>query len=572
MVKLELLAPAKTADIGIEAIRHGADAVYIGAPRFGARAAAGNSIEDISRLVKYAHTFNAKVYITINTLIRDDELQEVKDILKQLEQIHVDAIIVQDPKILPLLSQQKIAIHASTQMDNRTAEKVATLRDAGFEQVVLARELTLEQIRDIHEAVPDIRLEAFVHGALCVSYSGRCFASEVCFSRSANRGECAQMCRMNYELISGDLQSSEEKHHYLSLKDLCLIEHLQDLIDAGVTSFKIEGRLKDLSYVKNVTAAYHEALQKIIDTNKNHYERTSHGRVSLQFQPDVHKSFNRGFTTYFLYGRQTDIFCKETPKSKGEMVGRVKDIGNGYFTVAGLAHFSNGDGLCFVDSHGELCGFRVNKVENGRLFPLSMPHDLCKNTRLYRNYDKQFEDTLSGKSADRYIDVDLTLKGTDSGFELFIQDDYGNEETKSFSIKKELARTHQAENIHRQLSRLGDTPYNLRNLKIEMNKNYFIPSSTLVTWRREVVEQFDKMRERRHKRLERRDGRLELRTESTELKAERPLMTCKHCLKYAHGLCGKPSPPMYLRLENGITFRLEFDCRNCEMKIFEEKK
>lgn len=330
MTKLELLSPARTADIGIEAIRHGADAVYIGAPRFGARVAAGNSVEDICRLVEYAHQFNAKVYVTINTILNDDELPDVEKLISRLYEIGVDALIIQDLGILKL-NLPPIPIHASTQMDNRTPVKVRWLQSLGLRQVVLARELSLEQIRTIHQACPDAVLEAFVHGALCVSYSGHCYASECLFGRSANRGECAQVCRMAWDLVEGNDSHTTilKEQHLLSLKDLCRIDSLRDMIDAGVTSFKIEGRLKDMAYVKNVTAAYSEALNRIVSAQPLKYERASWGTVELGFRPDVHKSFNRGFTNYFLYGRNDRIYSFETPKSMGEEVGTVKDIGRG---------------------------------------------------------------------------------------------------------------------------------------------------------------------------------------------------------------------------------------------------
>ena len=614
MVGLELLAPAKTADIGIEAIRHGADAVYIGAPRFGARAAAGNCVDDIARLVGYAHQFGAKVYVTVNTLLKDEELTEVEALLKELDAIHVDAIIVQDPKVLSLtsnLSSLTLRKHASTQMDNRTPEQVRALVDAGFEQVVLTRELTIDQIREIHEQVPEARLEVFVHGALCVCYSGRCFASEVCFGRSANRGECAQMCRMEYELLGVEdtphnrpLNStckkllwrdkslfvasrstfsascplelhldSPSKKHYLSLKDLCLIDHLEELIDAGAVSFKIEGRLKDMSYVKNVTAAYNEALNHIVTKHPERYHRASRGRVDLKFKPDVRKSFNRGFTTYFLHGRQPDIWSFDTPKAMGEPVGRVKDMDRKSFTVAGLARFANGDGLCFINAEGELQGFRINKVVEGHLYPLDMPKDLCKGTPLYRNYDKAFEDILQGESADRYVEVDVKMTETVEGFSLKMSDDYGTETVVDVQCEKELARSHQSENIRRQLSRLGGTNLRLRTLTLDYDKNWFIPSSLLSQWRRMLVTEFSSAECRvqgadleapaPHSSLE-----LPLNSPSTPFELPfKELMTCKHCLKYALGLCGKPTPPLGLRLANGMEFALEFDCRRCEMLV-----
>lgn len=586
MRKLELLAPARNADIGIEAIRHGADAVYIGAPRFGARAAAGNSVEDIERLVDYAHQFGARVYVTLNTLVNDDELEDVKTLISQLYCARVDALIVQDTKIVKqfgnLISELKIPLHASTQMDNRTPEKVKTLHEAGFEQIVLARELTLKEIEEIHETVPDARLEVFVHGALCVSYSGCCYASERCFSRSANRGECAQMCRMEYDLLEArkpkagmkkddeDMSLLKQGKHMLSLKDLCLLDSLQQLVDAGATSFKIEGRLKDMSYVKNVTAAYHKALNAIVESRPDEFERTSKGNVDLLFTPDVRKSFNRGFTTYFLYGRTNRIFSFDTPKAMGEEVGMVKEIYRNFFTVAGMTSFHNGDGLCFVDGEGKLQGFRVNKVENGKLFPLEMPHDMCKNTRLFRNFDKQFEDTLQHQSAERYIPVDVVMSDTDNGFRLTMMDDYGGNTTINVYCQKELARTHQGENIRRQIGKMGGTPFRLRNMVIESGKNWFIPSSLLSQWKRDLIDLAGEANSA--PATQKRTLNPVLLKDSQRRDPDGVLMTCKHCIKFSLGLCGKKTNPMFLQLENGIRFQLKFDCKNCQMLVYEAEK
>ncbi len=595
MRRLELLAPARNADIGIEAIRHGADAVYIGAPRFGARAAAGNSVDDIGRLVEYAHQFGARVYVTINTLINDDELDDVKTLISQLYCVHIDAILIQDPKIVDVLgdfiSELHIPLHASTQMDNRTPEKVKVLHEAGFEQIVLARELSLKEIERIHETVPDARLEVFVHGALCVSYSGCCYASERCFSRSANRGECAQMCRMEYDLYelrnpkseirrrTKDSTSPDEidgtllKHnkHMLSLKDLCLIDSLQQLIDAGATSFKIEGRLKDMGYVKNVTAAYHLALDAIVRSRPEEYERASVGNVDLRFTPDVKKSFNRGFTTYFLYGRTNRIFSFDTPKAMGEEVGQVKEIFRNYFTVAGLHSFHNGDGLCFLDGGGKLQGFRVNKVENGRLYPLDMPRDLCRNTRLFRNFDKEFDDVLLRQSAERYIPVDIVMSDTADGFHISMMDDSGGGSELDVTCNKELARTHQGENIRNQIGKMGGTPFRLRDMVIECEKNWFIPSSILSQWKRKLIESYKPATGTEQKNV-RVDPAI-LSSLSAEInRGETPLMTCKHCIKFSLGLCGKKTNPMLLQLENGIRFQLRFDCKNCQMLVYEADK
>ena len=623
MTKLELLSPAKNAAIGIEAIRHGADAVYIGAPKFGARVAAGNSLEDIQRLVDYAHQFAAKVYVTINTILTDEELVEAEQLIWKLYEIHVDALLVQDVGLLKL-NLPPIPLHASTQMDNRTVEKVQTLQRYGFRQVVLARELSLPEIRAIHEACPDVALEVFVHGALCVSLSGQCYASECLFGRSANRGACAQVCRMEFDLIRAYKKGGQtveqtlmQKKHLLSLKDMCQINSLQDLIDAGATSFKIEGRLKDMSYVKNVTAAYSEALNRIVHSQPDKYERASSGVVELKFRPDVSKSFNRGFTSYFLYGRNDRIFSFDTPKAMGEEVGKVKEIRHNSFTVAGLKPFANGDGLCFVDQKGKLFGFRLNRVENGQLYPLEMPRNLMPKMTLYRNYDKRFEDILQQESAGRYIPVDITMEETEQGFRFLMTADDGLLRTLDVECEQELARTPQHENIRLQLSKMGGTIYRLRSLQIAYTHNWFIPSSRLSEWRRKLTEvSGEESDEWRVKSEERKGGGGEKKDTGQKTTGEGlyllnvmnhrakdfyeeqgcqvgewayershpsgvPVMFCKHCLKYSLGLCPKEKMRvgsmelksgdyLYLQLANGTRFRLAFDCKNCIMQVIKD--
>ncbi|MBQ5380774.1 MAG: U32 family peptidase, partial [Paraprevotella sp.] len=330
---IELLAPARNLECGMAAVDHGADAVYIGAAKYGARAAAGNSVEDIARLVAYAHTYHVKVYVTINTILKDEELSDTEKMVWELYRCGVDALIVQDMAMLRL-HLPPIPLHASTQMDNRSADKVKFLQQNGFSQVVLARELSLQEIKDIHEQC-DIPLEVFVHGALCVSYSGQCYVSQHCFGRSANRGECAQFCRLKFDLQDSDGRVVERGKHLLSLKDMNRSEDLERLLDAGVSSLKIEGRLKDVAYVKNVTAYYRKRLDEIF-VKRNEYRKASSGHVTLKFIPQLEKSFNRGFTRYFLDGRTADIFSFNTPKSLGEEVGIAKEIRGNYIVVSGV--------------------------------------------------------------------------------------------------------------------------------------------------------------------------------------------------------------------------------------------
>ena len=343
MTPLELLAPAKNLECGIAAIDHGADAVYIGAPRYGARAAAGNSVDDIRRLCDYAHPFGVKVYVTVNTILYDNELEPTRQLLAELTQAGVDAILVQDMAVLQLAEDTGLCLHASTQTDNRTPEKVRWLHSLGFSRAVLARELSVDDIANIHAEVPDMELEVFVHGALCVSYSGLCYASQYCFRRSANRGECAQFCRMRFSLEDACGEVILRDRYLLSLKDMNQSNHLRELVEAGATSFKIEGRLKDAAYVKNVTAAYSLCLDAIIRQNPEQYCRASLGHCDYTFTPDLKRTFNRGFTNYFLHGRQPGIASFDTPKAIGEFVGTVKEIRSDSFNVAGVASFANGD-------------------------------------------------------------------------------------------------------------------------------------------------------------------------------------------------------------------------------------
>ena len=629
MKRLELLAPAKNLECGIAAIDHGADAVYIGAPRFGARAAAGNSVDDIAALCRYAHQFDAKVYVTTNTIVFDDELDDTFRLIEELQVVGVDAILVQDMAILQ--GVQKIFYHASTQADNRSPEKVAWLRAQGFSRVVLARELSLEEIREIHERVPEIELEVFVHGALCVSYSGQCYLSQHCFGRSANRGECAQMCRMKYDLVDADGREIAHQRHFLSLKDLCRIDDLEALADAGAVSFKIEGRLKDVGYVKNVVSAYSQRLDALCRKRPDDFQRASRGRVNYLFKPDLKKTFNRGFTDYFLHckrdeqgilqGRQADIVSLDTPKALGEYVGRVKEIRRDSLTVAGTAAFANGDGVCFFKGSerewkgserevkgNDLVGFRVNRVEGNRLFPLKMPEGLRPGMVLYRNHDVAFEKVLSGKTAERKIPVKMVFREVPDGFELSLDEGIGMKDEGEcrkgvLKIEKTLAEKPQRENIVRQLTKLGNTPFVCDEIVIEGDADkYFIPSSQLAELRRQVC--LTPKREGKEKPTPNpspREGswnvheggfllnvsnhlarefyeRQGIAVEPAFELKEPPkamLMQCRHCLRYTMGYCvkhGGQKPtwrePLSLRLADGRAFRLEFDCKNCQMNVF----
>lgn len=607
--KIELLAPARNLECGIEAINHGADAVYIGAPKFGARSAAGNSLADIATLVEYAHLFNVRIYVTVNTILKDAELSETEEMIWQLYNAGVDALIVQDMGITQL-NLPPIPLHASTQMDNRTVEKVRFLSNAGFRQVVLARELSLDEIRKIHEACPDVALEVFVHGALCVSYSGQCYVSEACFGRSANRGECAQFCRLPFSMVDEDGKVIVRNKHLLSLKDLNQSSILESLLDAGATSLKIEGRLKDVTYVKNVTAAYRQKLDEIFCRRKE-YVRSSSGDTVLDFTPQLEKSFNRGFTHYFLHGRTPDIASFNTPKSLGEEMGTLKEQYKKYVTVSGVKPFHNGDGACFIDEQGCLQGFRINKVEGNKLFPAGAIPRIKPKTPIYRNYDQDFEKLLTRKSAERKIGVDWILSETAFGFALTVSDEDKNSVTLSFPVEaKEKARTSQHDNLCSQLKKMGNTPFRTRSVVIQCSEEWFIPSSLISDWRRLATDRLVALRRinfRRELQVWKPTNHSYPTSSLTYLgnvmngKAEKfyqehgvcniapayekqapdnaTLMFCRHCLRYSMGWCPTyqrvRSPyrePYYLVSNDGKRFRLEFDCKRCQMKVSAENQ
>lgn len=631
MRTLELLAPAKNLECGIAAISHGADAVYIGADHFGARASAGNSVADIHALCDFAHLFGAKVYVTVNTIIYEDELSATQELITRLAEVGVDALLVQD---MSTLAMRRVALakvgrvpllHASTQMDNRTAEKVAWLRDLGFTRAVLARELSVDEIKAIHEAVPEVELEVFVHGALCVSYSGQCYASQCLFGRSANRGECAQVCRMSYDLVDADGRVVVKDRYLLSMKDMCQVDHLEQLADAGASSFKIEGRLKDADYVKNVVAAYSQRLNEIIKRRGGDYRRASWGRVDYAFQPDLAKTFNRGYTDYFLRGRQHGLPTMFTPKAFGEFVGTVKDLRGDSFRVSGMAAFANGDGLCFVKDQadgsarqGELLeGFRVNRVEGNRLFPFHMPRGLRRGMSLYRNNDVAFGKALAGETARRVVPVSMEFGATPDGFRLAMTVDTGEGKTLEWAVatpfEHQQANRPQEDNIRKQLSKLRGTIFEQKGLTIDQDaKGLFIPSSVLAQLRRDAVEAYGKALEKatadvgltrdqegtgaparfwseEYKKypylfnVANREARafyeahglsgMEPALETAEPRGV-VAMQCRYCIRYELGFCvrrGGKKPewrePLTLRLGDGRGFRLDFRCGECQMNL-----
>lgn len=475
---LTLLAPAKNYEIGVAAIQAGADAIYIGAPKFGARQAAGNSVEEIQRLVDYARPFDVKVLVTLNTLLYEHERAEALDIAHRMVEIGVSALIVQDPWLMhELLSsppgriEGDFAIHASTQCDNRSIEQVQKMRDLGCRRVVLARELGIDEIRSIHEAVPDIELEAFVHGALCVSYSGCCYMSEVLCGRSANRGACAQYCRMRYDLLDASGREVLDDHgepihqrYLLSLQDMDRSMHLRELIEAGVTTFKIEGRLKDADYVTNVVAYYRQLLDSLCSNSEAVYAPSAKQSVyTYSFTPNPEKTFHRGGIDYFLHGRTPHMANFETPKSTGERITPDTQL-------------HTGDGICFGDQGFSINGFR----SNGEIIP-NKPVRIPRGTQLYRNFDIEFQRQLH---AERRIPADILFEETENGFRLTI-----GEQSQEFDYPHEPAKNEERalQSIRQQIAKLGDSLYIARDVHVRTHP-YFIPISVLNDWRRTVLK------------------------------------------------------------------------------------
>lgn len=602
MQTLELLSPAKNLESGICAIDHGADAIYIGADKFGARAAAGNSLEDISILCRYAHIYNAKVYVTVNTIIYDDEIDNTLELCQKLQDIGVDAILVQDMGIYSLLSSKlSIPLHASTQTDNRTVEKVKWLSSLGLKRVVLARELSIKEIENIHRQVPDVELEVFVHGALCVSYSGQCYASQYCFNRSANRGECAQFCRMPFTLKDADGNIITQSSHLLSLKDLALLHNIDKLAEAGACSFKIEGRLKNIDYVKNITAAYSERLNDLCKRYPNKYKRASMGKCTYTFKPDIFKTFNRGYTTYFAEDRQIGMSSPDTPKSIGEYIGKVKEIRSNYFIVSTEKSLHNGDGLCFVNMSNKLVGFRVNRVDGNKVFPLKISVDIQRGVQIYRNYDQTFHTLINKPSSVRKMEVSLLLTIDKDLLTLQMTDEKGEKRVISEPYTYTPSQNNQDDNIRKQLTKLGNTPYICKEIDLVYNcDNPFIPNSTLTRLRRELIEKdnsITSIKERpalpakqvppplySHTYLYNASNEKsksfykEYGIEANSFEKEEPtkklLMQCRFCLKHEMGYCSKlknKTPwrePLRLSLDDGQNFNLVFNCKDCQMEIW----
>lgn len=570
MKECELLAPAKDKTCAFAAIDFGADAIYIAAEKFGARKAAGNSIEDIKEVVNYAHKFGVKVYVTLNTILTDDELNEAKNLIKELENIHVDAVIIQDFGLLNL--DCEIPFHASTQCDIETVEKVKFLEDIGFERVVLARELSLEQIQEIKEKT-NVELEVFIHGALCVSYSGQCYLSRAIGSRSANRGDCAQPCRKKYSLIDDEGNIIAKDKPLLALKDFNASKYLKDLVEANVTSFKIEGRLKDVNYVKNVVAFYRKKLDEL------NVRRTSFGKSYFDFEPDLNKSFNRGFSEHFLNGRKNSF---GGVNSIGEYLGKVEDIGKNFFVIKkNNENISSGDGLWFdIDA-----GCLVNKVVGSKIYPNKMPK-IHLGTAVYRSYNFEFEKKLKHSQTTRKLSAKIDVLKE----KIIATDEMGNCAEVTYDFEAAKNGQSMKEKILSCLKKSGDSIYKAEEVNIK-TQIPFLPVSKLNAIRKDLYKQLEKREFKYSKRkvfkpvnlgktLDYRANIMNSEAEKfykdcnckikewalTDYK-DRCVMRTKHCLKYAFNLCGKDKK-LYLVDEKGKKYNLKFDCKNCQMQIF----
>jgi len=607
---LELLAPAKNANFGIEAIDHGADAVYIGGPAFGARVNAGNSVADIGRLAAHAHRFNAKVFVTLNTILRDDELDQARRIAWQIYEAGADALIIQDMGLLQV-GLPPIQLHASTQTDIRTLAKARFFAGVGFSQLVLARELSLREIAEINSGLivgaggTAPALEFFVHGALCVAYSGQCYISYAHTGRSANRGECSQACRLPYTLKDEAGRIVSHDKHLLSMKDNDQSANLRQLVESGIRSFKIEGRLKELSYVKNITAHYRTLLDRFLEQSPE-YGRASSGRCTYGFTPQPEKTFNRGATDYFINERNPDIGAFDTPNFSGEPIGEVTRLAADWFEVDTTVPLHNGDGFSYFDASQDLVGLRVNRAEGRRLFPNEMPSDLAIGTALYRNRDQEFERALAKKSAERRISVRMKFSDTPQGFALHLSDEDSITADASLPHAKEAAQNadRAMATLCENLGKLGNSHFEAAEISLELSQPWFLPTSTVNSLRRDAVAALEAARANAYQRPCRalpveppaaypenelsylgnvlnsaarsfyeKHG-VSLVAEAYETNAEKgevSLMITKHCLRYSFNLCHKqvkgirPDPMTLINGKEKLTLR--FDCKKCEMHV-----
>lgn len=600
MNPIELLAPAKDLECGIAAVKCGADALYMGPPSFGARSSAGNSIFDIEKLVTFSHKYMVKVYITVNTILSDEEISEGQRLIKELYNAGADGIIIQDMGLLEL-DLPPIPLIASTQCHNANWQKVLFLEHVGFQRAILARELSIEQIKEIRDKT-NIELEFFIHGSLCVCYSGQCYMSYALGGRSGNRGVCAQLCRKLYSLVTSSGKVIEKERYLLSLKDLNLSGHIKELVEAGISSFKIEGRLKDINYVKNTVTFYRYEIDKVL--SELDLKKTSSGEIYADFQPDPSRTFNRGYTDYFIKGRKKDITSFDTPKSRGKILGKVKLLRRDSFSLDGEITASKGDGICFFDEKNGLKGTLINKFEDSFIYPESMKY-IKKNTIIYRNLDLDFLKKLKTAHIERRIPVKLIFSEEEKSLSLLIICDEDISVSEELPYLPEIAENKERalENIKKQLSKLGETEFILKEIEINLKNIYFIPVKILNELRRNAIENLRKKRiesyERSFLKIEKNSYPFPEKTlsysgnvmnkyarkfykrhgaEIIDSAAEKGIdlknkkvMTLKHCLKYHFNLCPKygyhSEETLYLTDEKGKKYPLEFNCKDCEMGI-----
>ncbi len=605
---IELLAPAKNAEAGKAAINYGADAVYIGAEHFGARAKAGNSVQEIEKLIQYAHLFKAKVYITLNTLLFDDEIERAITLAHQVYEAGADALIIQD---LGLLEGElpPLPLFASTQTHNYSLDRIQFLENVGFSRIILARELSLSEIQHIRENTRGIELETFVHGALCTALSGQCYLSAASSKRSGNRGDCSQLCRLPYTLKDAEGRSIQTNKHLLSLKDINLSGHLEPLIQAGINSFKIEGRMKDLDYIQNNVAYYRKKLDQILSHNPQ-LQKNSSGSTQFQFEPNPDYSFSRGFTTYFHEGRKENLASMHTPKSVGEPLGRIASVEKNYFTLETPHPFQNGDGITFLSPKGAFWGTSVNKTEGNKIFPNSM-QDIEKGCQVSRNYNKAFQEVLAKDTSQRLISVEIEIRESTKGFLLKALDEDGIESEWEFENPKAMAQ--QAElalaNIEKQLMKSGGTHFKVSKIRQELKSAYFLPVSTLNEMRRTLLNHHTSVRlsqyVRNLKPLEKntipypksqidfrgnilnskasafykRHGvkQLENGFELNSSPSDDIIFTSRYCLKFELGSCPKQKnqaqefPEPWVLSDQTHHYILSFDCKACLMHLHKGK-
>ncbi|MCR4965952.1 MAG: U32 family peptidase [Bacteroidales bacterium] len=599
MTNLELLIPAKDLATGVAAVNHGADTVYIGAPKFGARQAAGNSLQDIEQLVRYSHLYGAKVHVTLNTLLFDEELEDARSMAYRLYEMGIDALIIQDLGLLET-GLPPVALHASTQCHNASVERVQFMEKLGFQRAILARELDLETIRKIRQQT-NIELETFVHGALCVSYSGQCYMSSCATGRSGNRGACAQLCRYRYDLTDAEGKTLAASKYLLSLRDMNRSAFIADLAKAGICSLKVEGRLKDVTYVKNITSYYRQRIDAVL-AGMPDIKPSGSGHVNFFFTPNPDKTFNRGYTDYFIQGKRSKMATLTTPKAMGEHLGILRQDSRGNLFYEGQATIANGDGLCFINDENTLEGFLVNRVEGAKVIP-HKPVSSFRKVEVFRNVDKKFEDLLAGKTAERRIWIDWILDADEKGFALTVTDEDGCQAHVSTPIDLQFAQKPEmaARQLENALTKVGNTPFETRNVNV--CDKFFIPTSQLNVLKKQALDNLEQARIQHFQPYEvdremKKDNLFQEvtykanvvneahRSIYTSFGAEsvedgldksrafegKELMVCKYCLRYEMGLCSKQPIGKIVRLpwflsDGTHKYRLEFDCARCEMKV-----